>query len=69
MKENLSIIQIYAQTQDHGNEEVEAYYDEIEKAIKIVKSDEVLFVMGDWNAKKVSDPVPVVIGRLRLGAK
>ena len=37
------------------------------KAIKIVKSDEVLIIMGDWNAKMGSDPVSGVIGRYGLG--
>ena len=64
---NISIIKIYAPTQDNGDEEVDAFYEEIEKAIKIVKSDEVLIVMGDWNVKVGSDPVPGVIGRYGLG--
>lgn len=64
---NISIIQIYAPTQDHGDEEVEAFYEEIEKAIKIVKSDEVLIVMGDWNAKAGSYPISGVMGRFGLG--
>ena len=58
---NISIIKIYAPNQDHGDEEVEAFYEEIEKAIKIVKSDKVLIVMGDWNAKVGSDQVSGVI--------
>ena len=64
---NISIIQVYAPTQDHGDEEIEAFYEEIEKAIKIVKSDEVLIVMGDWNAKVGDEPIPGVMGRFGLG--
>ena len=43
------------------------FYEEIEKAIKIVKSDEVLIVMGDWNAKVGDEPIPGVMGRFGLG--
>ena len=32
----LSNIQIYAPTQDHGDQEIEAFYEEIEKSIKLV---------------------------------
>ena len=44
---NISIIQIYALTQDHVDEEVKSLYKEIEKAIKIVKSGEMLIGLGD----------------------
>ena len=47
----ISIIQIYAPTQDHEDEEIELFYDEIQTAIKNVKKNDKLFVMGDLNAK------------------
>ena len=61
---NIAIIQIYAPTQHHGYKQ--SFFDEFEKAIHIVKSDEMLMVMGDWNAEVRSDAVPGVIGRFRL---
>ena len=51
----ISIIQIYAPTQDHENEEIELFYDEIQAAIKDVKTDDILCVMGDLNAKVVKE--------------
>ena len=64
---NISIIQVYAPTQDHGDEDIETFYEEIEKAIKIVKSDEILIVMGDWNAKVGSESTPGITGKFGLG--
>ena len=48
---NISILQTYAPTLDYTDEEIEAYYKEIQNALKVVKSDEVLIIMGDLNAK------------------
>ena len=39
---DISIIQIYAPTQDHVDEEIELFYDEIQTAIKNVKTDDIL---------------------------
>ena len=44
-------MQVYATTQDHDGEEIETFYQEIQNVIKYAKSDEVLCVMGDLNAK------------------
>jgi len=49
---NISIIQTYAPTTDYDEENLEAYYDELADLMKEVKSDEVLLVIGDFNANK-----------------
>ena len=49
-------------TQDHGVEKIKAFYEDIEEAIRIVKSDDVLIVMGDRNAKAEDEPIPWVMG-------
>ena len=51
---NINVIQVYAPTQDHDGEEIETFYQEIQNGIKYAKSDEVISIMGDLNAK-VSD--------------
>ena len=48
---NLTIIQVYAPTSDHDDEEVETFYEEIEKVIKATPKKDILIIMGDWNAK------------------
>ncbi|KAK3751166.1 hypothetical protein RRG08_023924 [Elysia crispata] len=47
---NMSILQIYASTADHPEEEIEEYNEEVNRTLKKVKSDEIEFVMGDMNA-------------------
>ena len=46
---NMTIIQVYAPTSDHDDEEVEQFYEQLEET-KIPKKD-ILVVQGDWNAK------------------
>ena len=48
---DISIIQTYAPTSTHSDEETEAHYEEIAMMLKEVKSTDVLVVMGDLNAK------------------
>ena len=48
---NINVMQVYAATQDHDGEEIEKFYQEIQNSIKYAKSDEVICIMGDSNAK------------------
>ena len=66
---NITIIQVYAPTQDHSDEEIEEFYEEIQRAIKSVKSDDVLCVMGDLNAKVGDKKVTNITGNYGLGDK
>lgn len=47
---NVSILKTYVPTLEHEAMDVAIYYEEIEKALKMVKSDEMLIVMGDFNS-------------------
>ena len=64
---NISIIQIYAPTQDHEDEEIELFFDEIQTAIKNVKTDDILCVMGDLNAKEGKERTTEITGLDGLG--
>ena len=48
---NICFLQAYAPTADHADEEIEVFYEELERVMKKTKSDEVLIIMGDMNAK------------------
>ena len=61
------IVQCYAPTQDHGDEEIKEYYNEIHKCLKLVKSTDVLVVMGDWNAKVGKEETGHTTGKFGLG--
>ncbi|KAK3751171.1 hypothetical protein RRG08_023929 [Elysia crispata] len=46
----VGILQRYAPTANHPDEEIEEYYEEVNRILTTVKSDEILVVMGDMNA-------------------
>ena len=66
---NINIIQVYAPRQDHSDADIEVFYEEIEKALKYAKSDDVLCIMGDLNAKVGSEPFKSIVGKYGLGEK
>lgn len=48
---NITIIQVYAPTTDHDDQEVEEFYEKIEETIKKAPKKDILIVQGDFNAK------------------
>ena len=48
---NMTIIQVYAPTTDHDDEEVEKFYELLESTIMEVPKKDILIIQGDWNAK------------------
>ena len=52
---NLTIIQVYAPTTDHADEEVEEFYEQLENTIAKVPKKDITLVVGDWNAKVGTD--------------
>ena len=67
---NMTIVQVYAPTNDCRDELVEKFYDDLEKLLKNVPRKDVLIVQGDWNAKIGADAFANwkgTIGRFGLG--
>ena len=62
---NVNIIQVYAPTQDHADEELEAFYEKIENVLQRIKSGEVTCTKGDLNAK-VGTKLDNTVGRYGL---
>ena len=52
---NISIIQVYAPTSDHSEEELERFYNQLETTLKSIPKKDIVVVMGDWNATVGSD--------------
>ena len=62
----MSIIQVYTQTSNAEQVEVECFYEDL---LEIIPPKNVLFIIGDWNAKVESQEMPEVKGKLGLGVQ
>ena len=63
----ITVIQIYALTNNAEEAEVEWFYEDLQDLLELTPQKYVLFIIGDWNAKVVSQETPGVIGKFGLG--
>ena len=66
---NITVIQVNAPTSNAEEAEVERFYEDLQDPIELTPKRDVLFVIGDWNAKVGSQETPVVTGKFGLGAQ
>ena len=64
---NITVIQVYALTSN--DEEAERFYEDLQDLLEITPKKEVIFIIGDWNAKVGSQETPGVIGKFGLGVQ
>ena len=62
---NITAIQVYAPTSNA--EEAERYYEDLQDLLELTPQKDVLFIIGDWNAKVGSQETPRVTGKFGLG--
>ena len=62
---NITVIQVYAPTSNAEEAEVEWFYEE--DLLELTPKKDILFIIGDWNAKVGSQETPAVIGKFGLG--
>ena len=48
---NITVIQAYAPTSNAEEAEVEWFYEDLQDLLKLTSKKDVLFIIGDWNAK------------------
>ena len=65
---NITVIQIYAPTSNAEEAEVEWLYEDLQAPKKAPKKD-ILFIIGDWNAKVGTQETPEVTGKFGLGIR
>ena len=63
---NVIVIQVYAPTSSAGEAEVERFYEDLQDLLELTPKKDVLFIIGDWNAKIGSREIPGVTGRFGL---
>ena len=66
---NITVIQDYAPTSNTENAEVEKFYEDLQDLLDLTSKKDVLFIMGDWNAKVGSQETPAVTGKFGLGVQ
>ena len=66
---NITVIQVYALTSNAEEAEVEWSYEDLQDFLELTSKKDVLFIIGDWNAKVGSQEIPGVTGKFGLGVQ
>ena len=66
---NITVIQAYAPTSNAEEAEAERFYEDLQDLLEITPKKEILFIIGDWNAKVGSQETPGVTGKFGLGVR
>ena len=66
---NITVIQVYAPTSNAEKAEVEQFYEDLQDLLELIPPKNILFIMGDWNAKVGSQKTPGVTGKFSLGVQ
>ena len=64
---NITVIQVYAPASNTEQAEVEWFYEDLQDLLELTPQKDVLFVLGDWNAKVGSQETPGVTNKFGLG--
>ena len=66
---NITVIQVYAPTSNAEESEIEWFYEDLQDLLELTPSKDILFIIGDWNAKVGSQEIPGVTGRFGIGVQ
>ena len=66
---NITVIQVYVLTSNAEEAEVEHFYVHLQDLLELTPKKDVLFIIGDWNAKVGSQETPGVTGKFGLGVQ
>ena len=66
---NITVIQVYAPTSNAKEAKVEWFYEDLQDLLELTPKKDVLFIIGDWNAKLGSQEIPRVMGKFGLGVQ
>ena len=64
---NITVTQVYAPTSNAEEAEVEWFYEDLQDLLELISKEDVLFIIGDSNAKVGSQETPRVTGKFGLG--
>ena len=64
---NITVIQVYAPTSNAEEAEVERFYEDLQNLLELTPQKDVLFIIGDWNAKVGWQEIHGVTDKFGLG--
>ena len=65
----ITVIQVYAPTSNAEEAEVERFCDDLQDLLELTPKKDILYIIGDWNAKIGSQEIPGVKGKFGLGVQ
>ena len=66
---NITVIQVYAPTSNTEESETKWFCEDLQDLLELTHKKDVLFIIGDWNAKVGSQETPGVTGKFGLGVQ
>ena len=66
---SITVIQVYAPTSNVEEAEVEQFCEDLQNLLELTLKKDVLFIVGDWNAKVESQEIHGVTGKFGLGVQ
>ena len=66
---SITVIQVYALSSNAEEAKVEQFYEDLQDLLELTLQKDVLFIIGDWNAKVGSQETPGVTGKFGLGVQ
>ena len=66
---NITVIQVYAQNSNAEEAEIEWLYEDLQDLLEPTPKKDVLFIIGDWNAKVGNQETPGITGKFGLGVQ
>ena len=66
---NITVIQVYASTNNAEEAEVEQFYEDLQDLLELTPPKDVLSIIGDWSTKVGSQEIPGVTGKFGLGVQ
>ena len=66
---NITVIQVYVPTSNAEEDEVEWFYEDLQELLELIPKEDVIFIIGDWNAKVGSQEIPGLTGKFGVGVQ
>ena len=66
---SITVIQVYAPTSNAEEAEVERFYEDLQDLLELTPKKDVLFIIGDWNAKVGSQEIPGITWKFGFGVQ